>query len=538
LERTCCALAWAAHRLRQYLLNHTTWLISKMDPIKYIFEKPALTGRIARWQMLLSEYDISYVTQKAIKGSALAEYLAHQPIEGYQPIQHGFPDEDILALFEESKQHEDTWTLFFDGASNALGHDIGVVLITPNNQYIPMTARLCFSCTNNIVEYEACAMGIRAAIESRVKFLNVYGDSALIVHQLKGEWETKDQNLIPYQAYIRGLMEYFNTIVFHHIPREDNQLADALATLSSMFEVDQNDELPMIKMRSHEQPVYCHFIEEELDDKPWYFDIKRYLQTRDYPEKASKNNKRMLRRLASSFLLNGDVLYKRNHDMVLLRCVDAKEAELILKEIHEGAFGTHMNGHAMAKKIMRGGYFWLTMENDCCIHVRKCHKCQVYADKANVSPMPLNVLTAPWPFSMWGIDVIGAIEPKALNGHRFILVAIDYFTKWVEATSYSSVTRKVVVKFIKKELICRYGLPNKVIIDNGTNLNNNMMIELCREFKIQHHNSSPYRTKMNGAVEAANKNIKKIIQKMVVTYKDWHEMLPFALHGYRTSVRT
>jgi len=76
LERTCCALVWASHRLRQYMLSHTTWLISKMDPVKYIFEKPALTGRIARWQFLLSEFDIVYVTQKAIKGSALANYLA------------------------------------------------------------------------------------------------------------------------------------------------------------------------------------------------------------------------------------------------------------------------------------------------------------------------------------------------------------------------------------------------------------------------------------------------------------------------------
>ena len=78
-------------------------------------------------------------------------------------------------------------------------------------------------------------------------------------------------------------------------------------------------------------------------------------------------------------------------------------------------------------------------------------------------------------------------------------------------------------------------MPDKIITDNGSNLNNKMIEELCAEFKIAHHNSSPYRPKMNGVVEAANK---KIIQKMVVTYKDWHEMLPFALHGYRTSVRT
>ncbi|XP_052735520.1 uncharacterized protein LOC128197506 [Vigna angularis] len=525
LERTCCALAWAAHRLRQYMLSHSTWLISKMDPIKYIFEKPALTRRIARWQMLLSEYDIVYVTQKSVKGSALAEYLAHQPLCDYQPMQPEFPDQDIMALFEENKEdrNEKAWTVLFDGASNVMGHGIGAVLISPERQYIPMTARLCFSCTNNIAEYEACAMGIRAAIESKAKILDVYGDSALVIHQLKGEWETRDTKLIPYQAYIRGLMEYFDSITFNHIPREDNQLADSLATLSLMFEVDQDAELPRIKMKSHAEPAYCHFIEEELDK---------------YPEDASENDKRALRRLAGSFILSGDVLYKRNHDMVLLRCVDAKEAELILKEVHEGTFGTHMNGHSMARKILRAGYFWLTMENDCCIHVRKCEKCQIYANNINVPPTALNVLSAPWPFSMWGIDVIGAIEPKASNGHRFILVAIDYFTKWVEAASYANVTRKVVVRFIRKELICRYGLPNKIITDNAINLNNQMMAELCEEFKIHHHNSSPYRPKMNGAVEAANKNIKKIVQKMVVTYKDWHEMLPFALHGYRTSVRT
>jgi len=187
--------------------------------------------------------------------------------------------------------------------------------------------------------------------------------------------------------------------------------------------------------------------------------------------------------------------------------------------------------HAMARKILRAGYHWLTMESGCCIHVRKCHKCQAFVDNVNAPPMPLNVLAAPWPFFMWGIDVIRAIEPRALNGHRFILVAIDYFTKWVEAASYFSVTRNVVVRFIKKEIICRYGLPRKIITDNATNLNNKMVKEMCEDFKIQQHNSTPYRPKMNGAVEAANKNI-KIIQKMTVPYKDWHEMLPFVLHGY------
>ena len=208
-----------------------------------------------------------------------------------------------------------------------------------------------------------------------------------------------------------------------------------------------------------------------------------------------------------------------------------------MHEIHQGSFGTHANRHAMARKILRAGYYWMTMETDCCTHAKKCHKCQIYADQIHVPPNTLNVLSSPWPFSMWGIDMIGKIEPKASNGHHFILVAIDYFTKWVEAASYASVTKQVVVKFIKNQIICRYGVLSRIITNNGTNLNKKMMKELCDDFKIEHHNSSPYRPQMNDAVEAANKNIKKIVQKMVVTYRDWHEMLPFALHGYRTSVR-
>ena len=197
--------------------------------------------------------------------------------------------------------------------------------------------------------------------------------------------------------------------------------------------------------------------------------------------------------------------------MVLLRCVDTWEAECMLVEVHKGSFGMHAKRHAMAWKILRAGYYWLTMESDCCIHVRKCHKCQTFMDNVNALPMPLYIFAAPWPFSMWGIDVIRAIEPKASNGHHFILVAIDYFTKWVKATSYSTVTRSVVVRFIKREIIYRYGMPRKIITDNATNLNNKMMKELCEDLKIQHHNSIPYRPKMNGVVEAANKNIKKII---------------------------
>src|SRR4051812_43310869 len=128
------------------MLNHTTLLISKMDPIKYIFEKPALTGRIARWQMLLSEYDIEYRVLKTVKGSVLAEYLAHQPIEDHQSIRMDFPNEDIMYLRaqewdeplpEEGPDPESKWVLIFDGASNVHGHGIGAIIVTPQGSHVP-----------------------------------------------------------------------------------------------------------------------------------------------------------------------------------------------------------------------------------------------------------------------------------------------------------------------------------------------------------------------------------------------------------------
>ena len=98
-------------------------------------------------------------------------------------------------------------------------------------------------------------------------------------------------------------------------------------------------------------------LEREPDRKPWYHGIKFYLKERKYPPDASENDKRTLRRLAMGFFLNGDVLYKRNHDMFLLRCVDAEEANKIIKDVHEGSFGTYVNGHAMARKVLRAGYY-------------------------------------------------------------------------------------------------------------------------------------------------------------------------------------
>ncbi|XP_028215222.1 uncharacterized protein LOC114397365 [Glycine soja] len=207
-----------------------------------------------------------------------------------------FPDEDIMTLFEEEVKDEDKnkWIVWFDDASNALGHGVGAVLVSPDEQYIPFMSRLGFECTNSIAEYEVCALGIQAAIDFKVKLLKVYGDSALVIHQLKAEWETKDHKLVPYQAYIRKLIGFFDDISFHHIPREENQMTDAFATVASMFQLSPLEDLPYIEFRCRGKPTHCCLIEEEKDGKPWYFDIKRYIEDKEYLLEASDNDKRTL----------------------------------------------------------------------------------------------------------------------------------------------------------------------------------------------------------------------------------------------------
>nr|XP_033512605.1 uncharacterized protein LOC104098464 [Nicotiana tomentosiformis] len=134
------------------------------------------------------------------------------------------------------------------------------------------------------------------------------------------------------------------------------------------------------------------------------------------------------------------------------------------------------------------------------------------------------------------MDLIGQIEHAASNGHRFILVAIYYFTKWVEAASYKVVTKKVVADFVWDHIICRFGVPESIIAGNAAYLNSDLMKAMCETFKITHCNSTTYRPQMHGAVEAANKNVKKILRKIVDNYKQWHAKLPFALLGHRTTV--
>ncbi|KAK4726661.1 hypothetical protein R3W88_031578 [Solanum pinnatisectum] len=208
-----------------------------------------------------------------------------------------------------------------------------------------------------MAEYEACILGLKMAIDMNVHELLVIGDSDLLIHQVQGEWAVKNPKITPYVQYIQKLCKRFRKIEFRHTPRTQNELADALATIASMIKHPDTSYIDPVDIDVKEQPVHCSHVEAEPDGLPWYFDIKKYLETGAYPENATFNQKKSIRRMTLNFFASGEILYRRTPDLGLLRCVDAKEATKLLEQKHAGVCGTHMNGLTLARKILRAGYF-------------------------------------------------------------------------------------------------------------------------------------------------------------------------------------
>ncbi|PKI44321.1 hypothetical protein CRG98_035288 [Punica granatum] len=225
--------------------------------------------------------------------------------------------------------------MYFDGAVNSMGSGIGVVLISPDGHYYPVAAKIDFPCTNNVAEYEACILGLQAAIDFKVKELEVFGDSMLTIFQTLGQWKTKDAKLVPYHEYLEKLTENFEDILFTYTPRMTNQFADALATLASMVSITRENLIEPLEIEIAEGPAHCNAIEAS-EAKPWYEDIKNLLRTGQYPPFADRRDRKTLRRLAIHYFLSGEILYRRSFDSTLLRCIDEHESRRLMEEVHGG----------------------------------------------------------------------------------------------------------------------------------------------------------------------------------------------------------
>ena len=367
IERLCLALVWATRRLRHYVTEYSILLVSRLDPLRYLFDRPILNGRLMRWLVLLTEFYIQYVTQKSVKGSIVADHLASFPVSDDRSIDDDFPDEQFVSRTYIIGCH-----LYFDGAANQSGFRIDILLISPQGDHIPRSVRLVFfghhQLTNNIVEYEACITGLKTAMDLGIRQLEIHGDSNLVIQQTQGIWRTRDEKLKPYHAYLDLLVARFYELRYIHLPRAENRFADALATLASLVEIPAGVTMRPLMIETRFAPAYCCLIGdiENQDELPWYHDIYQFLSCGVYPETATPKDKRALRQLATRFVICGNALYKRSSDSLLLLCLDRAAANRVMREVHAGVCGPHMGGHMLERKIMRTGYFWLTMETDCC----------------------------------------------------------------------------------------------------------------------------------------------------------------------------
>lgn len=250
--------------------------------------------------------------------------------------------------------------------------------------------------------------------------------------------------------------------------------------------------------------------------------------------------RRRLQRRLPSYVYKANTLYRRSFGQeILLRCVSRDEAEKILKEVHHGVCGGHQGGPKMYHSIRIGGYYWPGIMIDCLRVARSCHNCQIHGDLKHQPPVPLHPTIPSWPFDAWGMDVVGPFDPPSSGGHKFILAATDYFSRWAEAVPLREVKSSNVINFLEHNIIYRFGVPHRITSDNAKAFKSQKILNFAAKYKIQWNYSTGYYPQANGLIEAFNKTLGAILKKTVHRHRrNWHDRLFEALWAYRVTVRT
>ena len=256
--------------------------------------------------------------------------------------------------------------------------------------------------------------------------MEIFSDSLLVIKQLTGEYECKDDVLRVYHKACLDLLREFKTVTLEHIPKIHNEDANRLAQSVSGY-----------------RPILA--VEYATDD--WRKDIADHLAD------PSKKVDHRIKLKALKYVRLEDQLYYRTLDGVLLKCLNREEAKTLMGEIHEGVCEAHQSAFKMKWMIRKNRYFWPTILEDCFRYYKGCQDCQKFGNVQRVPASALNPIIKSWPFRGWAIDLIGQIFPSSSKGHKFILVATDYFTKWVEAIPLKNVTSSNMIEFVKEHII-------------------------------------------------------------------------------------
>ncbi|KAJ0856311.1 putative ribonuclease H [Helianthus annuus] len=393
LEKLILALVMASTKLRHYFETHRIHVKTNY-PVKNVLRKPEMSGRMAKWSVKLSAYDLVYEPRNAIKSQALADFVADFSSDIQDEV-----DLEVQQLGESSG----SWTLYTDGASNVRGVGLGILLKSPQGDILPQAIRCEFPATNNEAEYEALIAGLELAKSMSIKNLQVYVDSLLITNHFNGSYAVKGEKLIEYLDILKKLAGYFDVFILEQVPREDNAEADALANLGSSIRIPEGAQIPILHVlypATNPQEKEVAGIQDpgaehpEEDPKSWTTPIMRYLKEGHIP---GNENPKAFRMKVSRFTIINNILYKKSLAGSYLRCLEDPEAKEVLQDIHEGDCGNHAGGRSLFSKVLRTGYYWPTMRKDAAEYTRRCDACQRHSNcfgqkshKDNVTKLYVN----------------------------------------------------------------------------------------------------------------------------------------------------
>nr|KYP51988.1 Pro-Pol polyprotein [Cajanus cajan] len=200
--------------------------------------------------------------------------------------------------------------------------------------------------------------------------------------------------------------------------------------------------------------------------------------------------------------------------------------------------GSHIGGRALVYKVTRAGYFWPTLRNDCVNWVRKCDGCQRHTTLHHSPVERIHSILSPWPFNKWGIDILSPFL-IAVRQLKFLIVAVDYFNKWIEAEPVATISAEKVRTFLWKNVKCRYSVPQVLVSDNGTQFASGRVRDFCREISIRMTFTSVEHPQSNGQAELVNKVVLSGLKKRVQdSSASWVEELPRVLWSYHTTVHS
>ena len=212
-------------------------------------------------------------------------------------------------------------------------------------------------------------------------------------------------------------------------------------------------------------------------------------------------------------------MFKIGADNLLRRCVTKEESRSILWHCHNSPREGHYSGDKTVEKVLESGFFWPSIFKDLHEHVTQCDQCQRIGSMSRRNEMPLQNIIEVEVFDYWGIDFVGPLPSS--YGNAYILVVIDYVSKWVEAVATPKNDAKIVVKFLKKNIFSRFGVPRVLISDGGSHFYNVQLQKVLGHYNVMHKVASPYHPQTNGQAEVSNRELKKILEKNVAsTRKD------------------